>query len=91
MQVLPVEADYLTYKILMELKSDLSFSEEELNNMEMVTRGDKITWNPDKEVSKEIKIGEKGREIIIKALKKLDESAKINASNISLYEKFMLD
>lgn len=91
MQLLPQEGDYLTYKILSELRTALAFSEEELKEFEMVVNGDKVTWNPDKATDKEVKVGDKGKEIIKAALKKLDDSGKISGSNVSLYEKFMLD
>ena len=90
MNVLPQEENYLTYKIIKDLKFELAPSEKETKEYEIVERDGRVFWNPQKEKPKRIEIGEKAREVISKALKKLDEEGKINDQNASLYEKFVL-
>lgn len=87
---LPAEGSYLTFKILTNLKAELSFSEEEIKGCEIVEKDGRIYWNAsvDKEVDCE---GDKAKELIKEALKKLDEVGKINSNNVSTYEKFMLE
>lgn len=89
LQVLPQEGNYLTYKITTELKSNLSFSEEEIKLYNIRTENDKVLWNVEAAVEKEITIGEKANEIIIEALGKLDSEGKINSLTIGTYEKFI--
>jgi hypothetical protein len=88
MSLLPVEGNYITYKILTDLKLQLSFSEAELKEYEIIISENKATWG--KSGDKEIKIGERAKEIIVNLLKKIDENNKLNANNISLYEKFIV-
>ena len=90
MGILPTETNYATFKIINDLKSNLSFSEDELKEYEMRFEEQMIFFNPSKENEKEIKIGEKATDIIIEALEKLDKENKINENNISLYEKFII-
>ena len=89
MQILPQESDYLTYKILRDLKSNIGFSEDELVEFEIVHKDGKMTWNRTKEKEKEITIGEKGLEIIENSLKRLNDEKKITDISGPLYERFM--
>lgn len=90
LSILPTETNYITYKILNDFKSELSFSEKELKDFEIKEIDGRITWNNMKEKSKKITVGEKVNEIICASLKKLDETGKINDENVTLYEKFIL-
>lgn len=89
LKILPKEGSFATFKILIELKSVLSFTEKEYK--EFGIKEDSITntigWKSSKE--KEILIGEKGKEIICNALKELDETEKLDATTFSLYTKFV--
>ena len=88
--ILPAETNYVTFKIVNDLKSNLSFSEDEIKEYEIKFKEQMVFFNPDKSKDKEIKIGEKATDIIIEALEKLDKENKINENNISLYEKFVI-
>jgi hypothetical protein len=89
LNILPKEGDYLTFKILKELKLQVAFSEEDLVNYEIKQENDMLMWNRQKETEKIINIGDKGKEIIVNVLKKLNEEKKINDMNVTLYEKFI--
>ena len=86
MQILPTEGNYITFKMLIELKSALTFSEKEYKDSGMAEKDGQITWKKDS--LKEIPIGEKMTEIIKTALKKVDDEGKINNQLFSLFEKF---
>jgi hypothetical protein len=88
--ILPKEANYVTLKIINDLKAELSFSEIELKDFEIKEKDGNVSWNPRKEKLKNIEFGEKANEVVCEALKKLDETKKINSENVSLYEKFVL-
>ena len=90
LQILPKEGDYLTYKILQDLKNELSFTEKEIDDWKIVISDNRMTWDVKKERKKKVNIGEKATEVIREAFKKLDKEKKINSSNIALYEKFVL-
>jgi hypothetical protein len=85
--ILPAEGNYLTFKIISDLKLRLSFSEEDIKNFNIRESDGRIFW--DKSEDKEVEIGEKAFEIVKESLKKLDEAGKINEHNAPLYERFM--
>ena len=47
-----------------------------------------MTWNEKGADERDIKIGEKATDILIEALRKLDEDKKLTNQHFSLYEKF---
>lgn len=87
LQLLPTEGTYVTMKVLMNLKARLAFNEKEIKEFKIEEKEGRITWS--KSGEKEIEIGEKAEEIVGDALKKLNESGKVNEQNIILYEKFI--
>ena len=90
LQLLPTEADYITYKIIEDLKMELSFSEDEIKEFEITVVQGQILWNTKKIKTKEIEIGETAEKIITKALEEADKQNKINGDNSKLYERFVL-
>lgn len=93
MNILPKESNFLTLKIIRELQTNLSFSEEEISfyKMETLENGN-IKWDDKKEQEKpekEIEIGGKTMSIIVESLEKLDKANKITLSHFSLCEKFL--
>jgi len=95
LKILPQEGNFATLKILNNLKSVLSPSEEEFKEFEIkphVVDGkqtDKIVWNAKGQEEREIEIGEKATDIIIESLKDLDKSKKLINEHFSIYEKFV--
>lgn len=89
MQILPREASYSTFKILLGLKSALSFSEEEHEEFGIREENGMIHWN--KSVEKEFEIGERALDIIKECLQELDKQKKITEAIFPIYEKFMVD
>jgi hypothetical protein len=89
MQILPKESSYSTFKILLTLKSALSFTEEEYKEFGMREEEGMIHWNKSEE--KEIIIGERALDIIKEAFRELDKQKKITEAIYPLYEKFMIE
>lgn len=91
LNILPPEGNFLTLKIVRKLREALSFTEEELKTFEIVQEGHRITWNSTADTSggTEIPIGEKATDLIVTALKKLDQEGKLTEQHVSLYEKFI--
>lgn len=86
---LPKEGSYATLKILMNLKMSLAFTEEEIKKWGIVSdlAKNQTAWKTNGET--EIPIGEKATDIIVDALKKLDQQNKLPAEAMSAYEKFV--
>jgi hypothetical protein len=91
--ILPNQGDFTTLKIITKLQHELSFSEEEhkLLQFKSIPETSSINWNSDaeKDVQKDIPIGEKAMDIIQEALKKLNNEKKLPMSLMDIYEKFV--
>jgi hypothetical protein len=88
-QVLPIRSNFLNYKIITELRSELSFSEKEVVDFGMKTIGNEISW--ERSEDKEVVIGETAMKIIHESFEKLDREGGITSENASTYMKFMID
>jgi len=88
MGLLPKEGHLLTVRVIRELRHELEFSESDLAEYQIKIEGTKFSWNREVDKPKEIAIGDAARDIIIKALKELDKSGKVNESQLPLYDKF---
>lgn len=86
--VLPVKGDMTTIVIVRNLREDASFSEQEHKDFEIITEGERVSWNADKVTEKEIMVGDKAREIIKKSLKELDKAQELTEGTALLYERF---
>lgn len=89
LQILPPEGNFVTLKIVRDLTGILAMNEKEYKEFNIQQKGKQITWNLKGSQEKEIEIGEKATDIIREALKKLDETKKLEQRHLSLYEKFM--
>ena len=87
----PRQADILTLRVVGDLKKNLGFTEDELALYKLSNdAGGHITW--DASVSpqeKDIPIGEKATDVIVRALKSLNDSKKLTEAHIPLWEKFI--
>jgi hypothetical protein len=82
-----VEGNFLTLKILRKLREELSFSEEEIKEFNLVELGGKITW--ERGADKDVKMGNKAREIAVDALKRRDAAGTLRDRHFTLYEKMV--
>ena len=89
--ILPEQGNFLTLKIVRQLREGLSFTETELKALDLKQNGDQVTWNPAaaNPEGTEIIIGEKATDIIVEALKKLNDEGKLMEQHFTLYEKFI--
>ena len=89
LSILPKEGDFTTLKLVRKLRENLSFDEGEHEKLKFVQDGDQVRWNETALEPKHVAIGEKMRDVIIGALKKLDDEKKLREDHFSLYEKFV--
>ena len=87
--ILPEAGNFATLKIVNDLKLVLSLTEAEYKEFEVKQEDDQLLWNSKGLEEREIKIGEKATDILIEALKKLDEEKKLTNQHFSLFEKFV--
>ena len=86
MGVMPKEGNILTIKVVRELRQALEFSAQELEDYGITIKGTRFEWA--KDGLKEVEISAPAKDIIIKALKELDASGKVNESQLPLFDKF---
>ncbi len=91
-QLFPAETNFVQYKIITNLKLQISFSEKETKEFGIIQTLDKagngqVNWK--KSEDKDFTFGLAAIQIIRDILKKLDEEKKITANIGTLYEKFM--
>ena len=84
-----MQGNFLTLKIVNDLKMSLSFTEKEHKDFYIKVVGDKVSWNEKGHNEVEIAIGEKATDIIVEKLLELDKSKKLTMAHYSIYQKFI--
>jgi len=87
--VLPKNANYVTLQIIEQIRTKLSFSENELKKGGVTQAGENFSWKNDFE--EEFEIGEKMMEIIKNNLIGMNANGTLHSSMMSLYEKLILE
>jgi len=88
--IIPREGNIVTLRIVRDLKSELSFSEDEIQQMGIVTTQEGwVFWDSAKAVDKEINIGPAAAGVIRDALKVANEKGKLTEATMGLFEKFV--
>ena len=90
--ILPDAGDITTIRIVQKLREDLSFSEEEhkIHKFKVDRDTGQTSWQPS-DVLKSIDIGPKAQELIVKQLRALDESKKLTAQHLPIWDLFIKD
>jgi hypothetical protein len=86
--ILPEKGNLLTLKIISKLRDDLSFSEKEHKDFNIVASTDRITWN-DKARDKDIEVGDQVRDLAKKTLQDLEGREELTLADLGLWEKFV--
>lgn len=95
--VLPQQGNVTTLRIIRELQSRLSFTEEELKHYNIQNQSNpdgsaRVTWNPElSEEETDIAIGEAATGVIKERLIRLNAQNQLHFSMLPLYEKFVED
>lgn len=89
LEMLPAEGDVTTLRILLDLRRDLSFSEQEHAAIKLVQDNGRVTWDRTQEKVKDVEIGPKAVSAIRDALQKLNNAKKLRETHLSLWDRFM--
>jgi hypothetical protein len=89
LKALPKEGTFATLKIVQKLKADLALDEGEYEEYEIKEEDGNIAWNPEKDLGKEIPIGERATDIIVMTLRKRDKDGALTEQELPVYEKFI--
>ena len=87
--ILPKETNYVTLKILDDLRMNLSYTEAETKEwgIDVDREGGQVSWDENGEA--DIPIGETATGIIVDQLRNLDKQNKLTHSLVPVYEKFI--
>ncbi len=86
---LPAQGDFATLRIVHDLRMDLAPDEAESVACELKQTGDRLNWNPEKAVDKDITLGGVATALIVTTLQRLNAEKKLTENHLSVYEKFM--
>lgn len=95
LNILPPEGNIVTLRIVRDLRGQLSFTEDELKEWKIKNRVQPdgralITWDSDfANKTKDIKIGEAAKGIIVEQLKQLESQKRLRLEMLDLYERFV--
>ena len=89
LNVLPAQGDITTIRIVRQLREDLSFSEDEHEQLNFKAEDDVTMWNPEADVVKDVEFGEKAREVVVKAFEKLGDNEAFTEQHLAVYDRFM--
>ena len=78
---------YDALKLIRKLREDLSFSESEIKEINLRNEDKGFIW--DKEIEKDIPIGEVVMGIIKKQFQKLDREERLMEDHLDIYAKFV--
>ena len=89
LQVLPVQGNLTTLRIVADLRNELSFTEEEHARLDFQvdTASERLTWNEDGTL-KDVEFGAKAMVIVQERLEELDRQEKLTAKHLPLCDKF---
>jgi len=97
LNILPPEGNLVTLKIIRELQTALSFSEDEVKRFKIKSNlapgglGAFVTWDSDyTKETKEVEIGDVAKGIIVEQLKALEGQKRLRMEMLDLYEKFVV-
>lgn len=95
--VLPQQGNVITLRIIRELQSRLSLTEEEIKHYDVQNHANpdgsaRINWNPElSEEETDITIGEAATGVIKEQLTRLNAQNQLHVTMLPLYEKFIED
>ena len=88
-QLLPRKENFITLKIVHNLKMNLSFTEQEVAECEVKSENGMTFWNDKGMEDKEIEIGKSAFDICVNSIKEADKQKILTEQHLTLYEKFI--
>ncbi len=90
LSILPKEGDITSLRLVRETREDLSFSDAERKELHFIKLPNgRMGWEPNGELTKEVKLGDTIIGMIVVALKDLNEKKKLQEEHLDLYERFV--
>lgn len=92
LKLLPQASDFITLKIVQEMREQLGFSDEELTQAEIKENKafGTITWQPEKGFTRDVNFGPAKRKVLADALVALDAAKALSPIHLRFYEEFVV-
>lgn len=90
LNVLPNVGSFDTLRVVRDLQSALSFSEEELKRKDITYKDNQFQWKAEEDDPVDIPIGEIANKVIVDRLKEMDTRKQLKSEHLPLYERFVL-
>ena len=87
--ILPAEGDVTTLRIVRDLQRDLSFSEQEYADLQLVQADGQVTWDRSHDQPKDVSVGLKATNLIVGVLQRLSDDKKLTSQHLALWDKFV--
>lgn len=91
LEILPQEGNFLTLRMVQELKRKVGFDAEELVRIEFKQDEREAHWNPDRDSGLEREFLQPEIDLITAALRRLDKAEKLTEHYLPLYTLFVKD
>ena len=89
LNILPVQGDITTVRLVREAREDLSFSDAENKTLKFAKKDNQMRWETEQAPVKEVSFNDTMTGILAAGLKELDKKKELGQQHISLYEKFI--
>ncbi len=90
LNILPERGTLATMRVLHDLRDELGFSEEEIEQASIQQVDDRLTWNSFYKIEKDIDVGAAVRSVIVESIEALDSQGEVTELTLGLYERFAL-
>jgi hypothetical protein len=89
LRILPAESNFRTMRTIMELRTKLLFTDEEVKAFDITMNDNIYRWDTAKATEIEVEFGDVATEVVVTALKDLDAQKKLSAEHMTLWESFV--
>ena len=88
-QLLPIQGNIITLKIVKDALDTLDFTKEEIESLNFVQEGQNLKWDSTKDQPKEIVLSSLAIDMIKKELRTLEEQQKLKLEQMNIYDLLM--
>lgn len=85
----PVEGNVVTLRVVRDLQRELSFTDDEVRDFQIVQEGSQVRWTAESTDAREFEFNDTARKLIRDALQKISDEGKLTLQSLDLAEKFL--
>ena len=89
LNILPAQGDLTTVRLVHQLRTDLGFTEDELERYELTEEDGVVQWNQKKAQPAEIELGPRAKVLIADQLKSLSDQKRLSEQHLEVWDRFV--